>query len=220
MMSRRTDPHAEHEVNTAATQPVDYQHGWTARTTDPTPATVSRQRARPLTPNVGATRKRAPSRERISTSIPSALSTPLGGADVAHPGTAMPAAKPRPGRNARRPRNGRLRSRPRSVPLLAISETRGMVDAPDVETVRPKDLLSFGGVYADHPRPERYPAPLSCAERSLSSNRASPACRQSRDARRRRVPSRMSTSSELRFAMSSGATPAPTPRSRRCLRIA
>jgi hypothetical protein len=34
-----------------------------------------------------------------------------------------------------------------------------------------------------------------------------------------RVPSRMSTNSELRFAMSSGATPAPTPRSRRCLRM-
>jgi hypothetical protein len=28
------------------------------------------------------------------------------------------------------------------------------------------------------------------------------------------VPSRMPTSSELRFAMNSGATPAPTPRSR------
>ena len=30
----------------------------------------------------------------------------------------------------------------------------------------------------------------------------------------------MPTSSELRFAMNSGATSAPTPRSRRCLRIA
>ena len=32
------------------------------------------------------------------------------------------------------------------------------------------------------------------------------------------APPRMSTSSELRFVMKSGATPAPTPRSRRCLR--
>ena len=31
---------------------------------------------------------------------------------------------------------------------------------------------------------------------------------------------RMPTSLESRFAMNSGATPAPTPRSRRCLRIA
>ena len=34
------------------------------------------------------------------------------------------------------------------------------------------------------------------------------------------APSRMPTSPELRSAMNSGATPAPTPRSRRCLRIA
>ena len=33
------------------------------------------------------------------------------------------------------------------------------------------------------------------------------------------APSRVSTSSELRSAMNSGATPAPTPRSPRCLRI-
>jgi hypothetical protein len=61
-------------------------------------------------------------------------------------------------------------------------------------------------------------APHSCGERSRGCDRQRPAVRQSRDARRRRRWSRMSTSSELRFVMKSGATPAPTPRSRRCLR--
>lgn len=54
-----------------------------------------------------------------------------------------------------------------------------MVDAPDAETVRPKDLLYFGGVYPEHPRVERYPA-RSHAERSHGSNRAAPARRQFR----------------------------------------
>jgi hypothetical protein len=61
-------------------------------------------------------------------------------------------------------------------------------------------------------------APHSCGERSRGCDRQRPAVRQSRDARRRRRWWRMSTSSELRFVMKSGATPAPTPRSRRCLR--